>query len=1063
MKRSLVLGNFRFSMRVTVLSLFLIATLLTAAVAIGLQYYFNKQLAQENALNRYREAALRASEALVQLDRRALEVAQLLCNYPGLVEHGTIGPVARQVFAATLQHDALVYAIYIGLENGNFFELVNLNAGAPIRYQLDALPQDRWVTISIENDGRQRQRVFSYYDEQFQLRTSRREASTYQPHKRPWFTNAVEHRVHKTPPYLFQHLQAPGQTYSTRIAGTDAVLAVDIALSSLSRELGKLVNDGSTVYLYQENGNLIAASAAQLPASAVQRAAPLPLNAQQAQAVEQHPVITVTNEMDWPPFDFTLRGEPCGFAIEVLKLVEQMTGLRFRYINGLSWSELLQMFQAGEIDILQPVVGTAANSELGLFTTVIAQPPLGILTRKRHRPPARFEDLAGKRVAIVRDWSIIPMIAQRFPAVEIIPVASTGKLLEAVRQGQVEAAVDTAAALKYLMQLYFVTDLEVQTLPDLKASELSSGLHLVVSPALPEIAELIDQALARITPAQWQTLEMRWLYQGREKLSQPLTAVPHPELVRLPQKRSHLNRLHQLQLAGVDSYVFLQQIAPGKNAEYFAVLTPATTLLAPAFIRVKTGLLVTGGCLLLLLPLSLGMANLIVKPVQSLALENEKIQLRHFNALKPVTSRIRELHELSSSMTLMARAIQKHVHEQDTLMEAFMHVIAQAIDAKSKYTAGHCERVPKLAEMLARAADSSQAPSFKAFHFTEGWQWREFRIGAWLHDCGKISTPEHVVDKGTKLETIYNRIHEIRTRFEVLWRDTEILYLQRCLERPGQKAQHLQERQRRQQQLQQDFAFIAACNEGREAAMTAADQQRLEALGRTTWQRHFDDRLGLSLAELKRSGEQPETLPATETLLADKPWHRIEREKPVLGRGGASYGLAIHVPEYLYNFGEIHNLKIARGTLTEEDRFKVAEHVINTIKMLSKLPLPKELQRVPRYASTHHERLDGTGYPRQLQNDELTIPERIIALADIFEALTAPDRPYKQGKSVREALDILYDEVQRGRLDQDLFELFLTSGVFQRYAQQFLAEEPDIVSAIDISQYLRHPGAWPAA
>lgn len=715
------------------------------------------------------------------------------------------------------------------------------------------------------------------------------------------------------------------------------------------------------------------------------------------------------------------------------------------------------MFKAGEIDILQPVVGTAANSELGLFTPAIARPALGILIRKPHRSPARFEELAGKRVAIVRDWSIIPMIARRFPAVEIVPVASSAELIEAVRQGRVDAAVDTAAALNYLLQLYFVTDLEVQTLADLDAAELSSGLHLVVSPALPEIAELIDLALARITPAQWQALEARWLYQGKEKRSQPLTTVPYPELIRLPEKRSHLNRLHQLPLAGVDSYVFLQQISTGEGAEYFAVLTPAATLLAPAFAKVKTGLVVTGGCLLLLLPLSLCMANLIVKPVQRLALENEKIKLRHFNALTPVTSHIRELHELSSSLTLMARAIQKHVHNQDKLMEAFMHVIAQAIDAKSKYTAGHCERVPRLAEMLARAADSSNAAPFKAFHFSENWQWREFRIGAWLHDCGKISTPEHVIDKGTKLETIYNRIHEIRTRFEVLWRDAEILCLQRCLEQPGQQAQHQQERQRRQQQLQQDFAFLATCNEGREAAMSAADQQRLDELARTPWQRHFDDRLGLSLAELKRYGEDTAPLPATETLLSDKPWHRIEREKPVVEHGADSYCLAIQIPEYLYDHGEIHNLKIVRGTLTEEDRFKVAEHVINTIKMLSKLPLSKELKRVPRYASTHHERLDGTGYPRQLRSDDLTIPERIIALADIFEALTAPDRPYKQGKSVREALDILYDEVQSGRLDQDLFELFLTSGVFQRYAQQFLAEEPDLVSSIDIGHYLRRP------
>lgn len=1043
-------GEMKFSMRVTVLSLFLVATALTAAVAIGLQYYFSRQLAQSNALSSYREAALRTSDYLSQLDRRALEATTMLAGYPGLIDNDTIGATAREVFAAALQRDPIFYAIYIGLANGNFFELVNLNAASAIRRQLKALPQDRWVIITVEQSGQQRKRLFNYYDDKFQLRTMRQEPSTYLPHKRPWFVNTPPSGVYKTKPYLFQHLQAPGQTYSTRIPGTTAVLAIDIALSSLSKELKNLVESNSSIYLYQQDGTIIATSDHQQPSISLPQVGPLHLDERLQQAISSHPVLTVTNELDCPPFDFTVSGKPFGYMIEVLGLIEKMTGLRFRYVNGLSWPELIQMFEEDEIDILQPVFATTANQDMGLFSQPVDQPRFGVVTRNNQAPVERCEDLAGKLVAIPKGRSIIPVIKEKFPAIQIVEVDNVTALIKAVQRKKVSAGLDSAAALHANLQQYFIDDLVVKTPKDMNQGALATGLHYVVAPKLPEIAEVINLALANITPAQWRTLKARWFIDTGD-FNNPLISVPYPQLLQLPQTGSNLNKLHRLVLNGSEHFVYLQQITSGNSTDLFAVISPVSTVLAPAVAKVKTGMIITAFSLLLLVPLSLGLASLIVRPVRNLALENEKIKLRQFNDLKSVTSHIKELDDLSDSLTVMARAIRKHVQNQDALMESFMRAIAQAIDAKSKYTAGHCERVPKLALLLAQAAHESEAEPFQAFHFSEQWQWREFSIGAWLHDCGKISTPEHVVDKGTKLETIYNRIHEIRMRFEVLWRDAEISYLRACITDPTLQEQHHASWQKRQRQLQEDFSFIAACNEGCEQ-MTPDDQSRIEQLAATTWQRYFDDRLGLSQMEQRRRNGDTVQLPATEELLADKSWHLIERQEAPGALYDSRYGLAVTVPEFLYNLGEIHNLKIRSGTLTEEDRFKISEHVINTIKMLNKLPLPEELQRVPQYASTHHERLDGSGYPRRLNAAELSIPERIIALADIYEALTAPDRPYKKGKSVAEALDILHDEVKRGHLDKDVFELFLTSGIYLKYAEQFL--DKDKIGNIAIERYL---------
>lgn len=381
-------------------------------------------------------------------------------------------------------------------------------------------------------------------------------------------------------------------------------------------------------------------------------------------------------------------------------------------------------------------------------------------------------------------------------------------------------------------------------------------------------------------------------------------------------------------------------------------------------------------------------------------------------------------------------------------MDAFVKLVAQAIDDKSAYTGAHCRRVPKLAILLAEKAQKSDRPPFDRFAFADEHEWREFRIAAWLHDCGKIATPEFVVDKESKLQTIHDRIHEIRTRFEVLRRDAEIACLVACRDDPDNETAHREAFRERVGRLEDDFAFVAACNDG-SRRMDAAAVVRLESLAGVTWQRHFDDRLGLSGPERTRRGEERGPLPADEPLLADKPWQIIEHDGPV--EYDPRFGIRMEVPEHLYNRGELYNLTIASGTLTPEERFKIQEHVIGTIRMLDRLPLPAELSRVPRYASTHHERMDGRGYPRGLTGGDLSWPERIMALADVFEALTASDRPYKQAKPVPVAVDILHDMVRDGRLDQDVFLLFLESGAYLEYARRHLPEE--LVEAVDVSRY----------
>lgn len=371
-------------------------------------------------------------------------------------------------------------------------------------------------------------------------------------------------------------------------------------------------------------------------------------------------------------------------------------------------------------------------------------------------------------------------------------------------------------------------------------------------------------------------------------------------------------------------------------------------------------------------------------------------------------------------------------------MEAFIELIAGAIDAKSPYTGGHCQRVPELARMLTQAACSQQTGPFADFRLNEE-EWEAIHIASWLHDCGKVTTPEFVVDKATKLETIYDRIHEIRTRFEVLKRDAHIEALCALLPPSGQQAA-LEAVTHLWHTLDQEFAFVAECNLGGEW-MAPEKLARLDAIASRTWLRTLDDRLGISQEERKRHQEAPSPLPCRESLLADKAVHLIPRpEHDNLARHNP-WGFKVRVPTHLYNRGERYNLAIGRGTLTEEERYKINDHIIQTIRMLEKLPFPRHLRKVPEIAGGHHERMDGTGYPRQLQGGQMSIPARIMAIADIFEALTASDRPYKSGKTVSQSLAIMVKMVQEQHIDPALFALFIESGIWRDYARRFLAPE----------------------
>ncbi len=489
-----------------------------------------------------------------------------------------------------------------------------------------------------------------------------------------------------------------------------------------------------------------------------------------------------------------------------------------------------------------------------------------------------------------------------------------------------------------------------------------------------------------------------------------------------------INRLNDKLLLGVSiPYIVMMK-------EYYNIL--ATSIIIAILI------------LFITIPIAFLFLRKISTHAKNLMIQNQLVAERKFDKIVPIDSKIEEFNNLSFSISNMAKDIKAYQKSLEDLFDAFIKMIAEAIDMKSKYTGNHCKRVPEIALMLAEKVDKSDYGSLKDFKISSKNYLKEIELAAWLHDCGKLTTPEFVVDKATKLETIYNRIHEIRTRFEVLWRDIDIKGLKRKMKGEDENIVDSWIKKEKEK-LRNDFEFVARCNIG-DNFVSDEDRLRLVEISKITWKRNFDKSLGLSKDEKSRLITNNTYKDSIEKLLDDKSEHIIPRTK-FNEKEYKEKKFTLKVPKNLYNLGEIYNLSISRGTLTEEERYKINEHIIASIQMLESLPFPEELKNVPEFASGHHEHVSGKGYPRSLTKDDMSVPARILAIADIFEALTATDRPYKKAKKLSETIKILMFMAKDGHIDNEIFNVFLKEKVYLEYAKKYL--QPELIDDINIEDF----------
>ena len=381
--------------------------------------------------------------------------------------------------------------------------------------------------------------------------------------------------------------------------------------------------------------------------------------------------------------------------------------------------------------------------------------------------------------------------------------------------------------------------------------------------------------------------------------------------------------------------------------------------------------------------------------------------LQLINAQKPGSTEVvafsssdQSLVESLASQAAIALTNRLLIGQLEALFESFINLINLAIDEKSHYTGGHCQRVPALTMMLAEAVNDTRHGPLADFAMSERDRY-ELKIAGLLHDCGKVTTPVHVVDKATKLQTLFDRIDLIDTRFEVLKRDAEISALRRQL------------------------ALRPRADPDAEAQISGQCKADIAALD--------DDREFLRAANAGSEKADERDLQRVRKIASGRVWRNVEGVQT----------------EFLTS-DELENLSIRAGTLTQAERNTINHHIVATIRMLEKLPWPKHLRNVPEYAGGHHERMDGKGYPLGLTREQMSVQARVMGIADIFEALTASDRPYKPGMKLSQAMGIMQRFKNNGHIDPDLFDVFVAEKVYLKYAQQFL--DPWQIDPVTLSE-----------
>jgi len=1010
-----------------------ITTLVVSIVIVltGVFLWINHKESSSVALDLADRFFSEVNEKMAARYESALEAVAVLAGSASLmpsmaekpIDEGLSHPGLAFMIKALAHFDHL-FSLYTAYPDGSFIQVTATRGSETVNAKL-AAPEDTWFVvrtiITIPNSTSRQ--FWSFLDQAGELIFVRLEFSPpYDPRERPWFRKAlVSDQAVYTSPYVFSATKLPGITCARQLASKNGVFGADITLERFAKSFTRQhISENDLLFLFDQAGRILAHPTEKTIQTVVTQKGDLSLEEVRFLRGEESsdPVLRAVVDS---------YASPTGISVNKTELltIENIPYLVHLYTmnKALGFDEII-----GSAAPLSDFTGHIQHMQtrIAFFSLAILIFAIGIVLFLSRRLSGAMVRLGKEAEKIQQfDFSESPPFDSLIK--EMHSLIQAFRLMKATIRQRTDALIATQGKLEQLVK---------------------SGIALSAEQDMTQLLKQIFVSARNLSRAEGGSLYLR----GKDDVLRFEVMQSGPGGAR------HAGDLEKTETY-VDIPLYDQEgdIENHLHVASHAVHTGDTVVVNNISHNeqfdfsneCRLNELAGSECISFIgVPLKTRQG----KTIGVLQLFNARME--DTEAVIPFEAESVRFVESLAAQAAIALNNQQLLEAQRNLFEALIQMLAGAIDAKSPYTGGHCARVPEVAIMLAQAASNTGQGPFADYMIETDDAWREFRVAAWLHDCGKVTTPEYVVDKATKLETIYNRIHEIRARFEILWRDAEIDYLQKQLEGTHLEADLQANLKQEHAWIREAFAFVAQCNIGGEF-MADEKIERLEEISRRTWVRHLDDRLGLSQEEAARMAAEPvQTLPAKENLLADKPFHVIPRgtQDPF---NGNPYGFKMDIPEHLYNHGELYNLVIRKGTLTDEERFKINQHITQTIIMLNRLPFPGYLKQVPEFAGAHHETMNGTGYPKRLKKEDMSIPARIMAIADIFEALTAADRPYKKAKTLSEALRIMSFMRNDQHLDTELFDLFLTSGVYMQYAEKFL--DPGQIDAVDIQDYLQTP------
>ncbi|MBF0248196.1 MAG: GAF domain-containing protein, partial [Alphaproteobacteria bacterium] len=833
-----MLGSIRI--KITLISVFVVLTGLMALLLLGEGMFFGGRLADTASHRLMREISAKVSTRVLFGSTRVDDMIGLLEQSTTLRVAPMLGTEhpALPLFVKALSANPELYALYTGNGDGDFFEVINVSA-YPSFAALKQLPAGvQWAVVTIDATTRsQGLRVWEYFDSAFRLVRRDEETSDYDPRKRPWYGQAMtDGGIIKTDPYVYSSIKQPGITFAKAIdPATRTVLGVDITMNTLSRFLGgQKVTDNSTAFLFNDKG-----------------------------------IITA-----FPDEGRMLKSVDDGKGGQKLSLA-QVSEL-------FAWFDMAFARDASDEPTIRSVTPPAGEMLLGVsrvqrsgkgageyFAMIVPEAEVKRELRTLGMY-ALLSALLSISVFVPVIWVISGKIAQPIQAL----VDETRKIqamdLDNVREVSTRIVELSHLSGAFVRMAGSVKDYRAEILhkQDQLEKLVEYGLALVAEKDEEKLLDMILQGAKKMANADGGTLYIRtkddtlaFQLVHNDTLGMAFggaAGTPNLPAVRLfgaeDGRENHANVVSHAVLT--EKTVNIEDVYNSRDFDF----TGTRKFDEGNGYRTQSVLTV---------PLNPRGAK-VVGALQLINARDEN------GAIVPFSKEVQGFVEGVAAQAAVAIDNKNLVLAQAVLIDSIVEILANAIDAKSPYTGGHCQRVPELTTILAQAAHDAESGPFADFRLDGKDKWRELHLGALLHDCGKVTTPEYVVDKATKLETIYNRIHEVRMRFEVLRRDAEIAYLQGRLD-GGETEALRRELDAEIARLTDDFAFIATCNVGGEF-MADESLERLAQISERTWTRHFDDRLGLSqMEELRLVDVPPVSAPAEERLLADKPQHILPR------------------------------------------------------------------------------------------------------------------------------------------------------------------------------------------